>query len=559
MMGKMIASFMLVVLVSAVGFGIVVYFVDTVKTQAVYCQQEDLPRLLQSADVSRNIENEFASLRGYLLSGDQVSLQNYKRVSDENVKIERDLQAITRTEEGKKAISELIALEQKYTQIAETRVIALKQAGKDQEAIQVMNGELTNVGRELRKKAQDYMDLREKQIQLAMEKSTQAAGGAEKTALIISILAAIVGAFIGYLTARKIAKQVKNMAQAAQQVAAGDLRITVQAETKDEIGHLADALSTMVADLRNVVKKVQSNAQQVAAASEELTASADQSAQAANQVAGSIVEVAAGAAGQLKSANDTTGVVESMSAGIEEIAASANQVANHSFKATDMAKEGGISVQKAVNQMAQVEKTVDSSAKVVAKLGERSKEIGQIVDTISSIAGQTNLLALNAAIEAARAGEQGRGFAVVADEVRKLAEQSQDAAKQIGELIVKIQADTEQAVVSMTDGTREVKVGTEVVNAAGASFNEIASFIMEMSEQIKEISAAIQQMAGGSQQIVVSVKDIEGLSQKTADEAQTVSAATEEQSASMEEIASSSKALAMMAQELQETVSKFKI
>ena len=214
---------------------------------------------------------------------------------------------------------------------------------------------------------------------------------------------------------------------------------------------------------------------------------------------------------------------------------------------------------KAVVQMAHIEQTVIASAQVVAKLGDRSKEIGQIVDTISGIAGQTNLLALNAAIEAARAGEQGRGFAVVAEEVRKLAEQSQEAAKQIATLIGEIQSETDQAVVAMNNGTREVKLGAEVVNASGQSFQEITGLVMQVSGQVKEISAAIEQMASGSQQIVESVKQIDELSKTASGEAQTVSAATEEQSASMEEIASSSQALANLAQNLRQAVSKFQI
>jgi len=380
------------------------------------------------------------------------------------------------------------------------------------------------------------------------------------------IVIGIIGIFFiilvlsGWYISKIISAPLNAMVSFCKELSAGDFRDKPRKVVrKDEIGQVADALADMRNALRKLMKHINESAEQLAASSEELTASADQSAQAANQVAESITDVANGAEEQLSVADHTSKVVQQMSASIQQVAINANKVSGQSAQASNKAIEGNKSVDKAVNQMASIEKTVTTSAQVVAKLGERSKEIGQIVDTISGIAGQTNLLALNAAIEAARAGEQGRGFAVVAEEVRKLAEQSQDAAKQISALIGEIQGDTGRAVEAMNDGTREVKLGAEVVNASGKAFQEIADMVTQVSGQTKEISVAIEQMASGSQQIVESVKQIDELSKKASGEAQTVSAATEEQSASMEEIASSSQALAHLAMNLREAVSKFQI
>ena len=381
-----------------------------------------------------------------------------------------------------------------------------------------------------------------------------------KWMLGIALLSLLVVAVLIMFIAKKFAAPIGIIRDECLLLAQGDLRERqARVSSEDEIGQLAKGFREMRTSLRDLVGKVHAQSEQLAASSEELTASADQSAQASNQVAGAITEVATGAAEQLNAANATAAVVQQMSASIQEVSATTNEVANQSARAANQAKAGNQSVNKAVEQMGRIEQTVNKSAAVVAELGERSKAIGQIVATISGIAGQTNLLALNAAIEAARAGEQGRGFAVVAEEVRKLAEQSQEATKQISELISGIQGDTEQAVVAMDNGTREVKVGAEVVNSAGQAFHEIVTLVEQVSDQVREVSATIEQMAIGSQQIVESVNRIDQLSKEAAGQAQTVSAATEEQSASMEEIASSSQSLAQLALELRDAVGKFRV
>lgn len=376
--------------------------------------------------------------------------------------------------------------------------------------------------------------------------------------LVTLVALVIIGVFVTVI-AKRIVRPIVSMQKTAIQISQGDLTRRVDITSRDEIGLLAEAFNTMVMQLKNLILQISSYAEQVAASSEELTAGSEQSAQAANQIATSIATIAAGTAEQLAATDETSATVGQLSAGVQQMAASANRVAEESAKAADKAKEGGQAIAKAIDQMSIIENTVNTSATVVAKLGERSKEIGQIVDTISGIAGQTNLLALNAAIEAARAGEQGRGFAVVAEEVRKLAEQSQGAAKKIAELIGEIQCDTDKAVVAMNDGTQEVRIGADVVNAAGSTFREISDVVTHVSEQVKKISATIQQTAVDSQCIVSSIKKIDELSRISSDNTQNVSAATEEQLASMEEIAASSQSLAKLAQELQFAVAKFRV
>lgn len=360
--------------------------------------------------------------------------------------------------------------------------------------------------------------------------------------------------------ANKIAIRLSRMVQRVTQVAEGDLRpAEITDQSADEIGQLGKAVQDMTSNLRDVMRQVNQAAEQVAASSEQLTTSAEQSAQGATQVATSIFEVASGTEKQTEAVGKTTAIVKRISSEIEHTSANVAIVEQTSGQAADAAKEGGKAIEAAVNQMANIETKVVRSAGVVSKLGERSKEIGQIVDTISGIAGQTNLLALNAAIEAARAGEQGRGFAVVAEEVRKLAEQSQEAAKQIAQLISEIQTDTDSAVVAMTEGTHEVKVGAEVVNTAGRSFTEIISLVDRVSDQVSSITTAIRGISDSGTQIISAVEDIDFISKDTAGQTQTVSAVTQEQSASMEEIAASSEALATLAQDLQTVVLRFKI
>lgn len=556
---KMVAYFLLVVLAASAGFAFTIWKVNDVANESVLIKERMIPRLVKTSEISYNATAQVAFLQGWFITGDPQMLANWKKTSDTSTTNEEELIKMAVTGEGRKITEATKALDDKYTELAEKKFVPLVQAGRREEALKIMAEEMGPTATALSAQLVEHSKFRVNQINDVIDRAVEDAKSARTAAIVASVLAAILGVVVGFFAARSIANPVNQLVVVAQKVAGGDLTERVKVDRQDEIGQLATAFNAMTGQLKTLITQINTNAEQVAASSEELTASAEQSAQAANQVAGSITDVANGANEQLAAANDTSAVVEQMAAGIQQVAANTNYVAEQSAQAAEKAKAGDQAVEKAVKQMVQIEDTVNTSAKVVSKLGERSKEIGQIVDTISGIAGQTNLLALNAAIEAARAGEQGRGFAVVAEEVRKLAEQSGDAAKKIAELIGEIQGDTDKAVAAMNDGTREVRTGAEVVNAAGQAFREIVELVSQVSGQVREISASIQQMAGGSQQIVGSVKRIDELSKTTASEAQSVSAATEEQLAAMEEIASSSQALAKLAQDLQAAVAKFRV
>ncbi|MCL2009486.1 MAG: methyl-accepting chemotaxis protein, partial [Synergistaceae bacterium] len=375
----------------------------------------------------------------------------------------------------------------------------------------------------------------------------------------IIIFGVVLASALGYFISRSIITPLNSIIAFSNEIAAGNIFHKIEVTRDDEIGALEKSFSIMSGNLRGILNTVQVSADNVAASSEELKINTNQSSQAANSVATFATNVAQGAEAQLAIVSGAVDALEKFSTEIDQITANANIVDSTSAKTAEATEKGGQAVEMAVKQMSSIQNTVENLAKEITSLSMRSNEIGQIVETISGLAGQTNLLALNAAIEAARAGEQGRGFAVVAEEVRKLAEQSQEATKQISSLIDAIQNDTANAVQAMQAGTKEVETGSELVGNAGGAFKEIAGFIVQTSSQIKEITEFIHVMGKECRDILSGSHRIHSLSRDISEQIQNISAATEEQLASMHEITDFSQTLAGQAAELDGIANKFVI
>ncbi|RAK23467.1 methyl-accepting chemotaxis protein [Anoxybacillus vitaminiphilus] len=556
---KLFAGFFAVLAILATVVAIGLYEITKVDRTYSELIEKDIERLIATKDLLNIIRKAQSSQRGYLLTGDETALRNYSIAHEEYESLSKKLMDSYDDAKEKQLLQELNHLEEEFYQFSNELFGLKKQNNTD-----VYNRLILTTGREILKqveeKAMELEDYQKEKIQTSI-KTTSAKAEFEKVIVLsLGIISVLVGSIISWYISRMISRPVMAIAGAAQKIASGDLTADeIKVKNRDEIGDLAKSFNQMSKNLRELIHQVASSAEQVAASAEELTASAEQTSKAAEQIAATMQDVAAGAEKQVQSFQETSQTANEISFGAQQIASNAQSVSSIAMDAVEKATHGGKTIDVAIKQMSSINETVNGLAAVIKNLGERSKEIGQITDVITGIAEQTNLLALNAAIEAARAGEQGRGFAVVADEVRKLAEQSAQSAQQISRLISAIQEETNKAVQSMEAATKEVVSGIGVVNTAGESFNQIQSSINEVTSHIQEISSAIQQMAAGTEQMVQSMQQIAKVAETSAAGTQEASSVTEEQLAVMEEISSSAESLSHMAEELQALIGKFKI
>ena len=378
--------------------------------------------------------------------------------------------------------------------------------------------------------------------------------------LSIAIIAILISIAAGYILAGSFSGPMIKLSKVAERIASGDLAFEIEKNSsKDEIGKLHKSLVTMKASLLAFIKDVADDSQSLSSSSKELQASSAQSAGAAENTAASISDMAEGIRKQLTEISLVNDNINEINETTTEVKTEVERAVHSALDVKAVARDGERAVQNAISQMQQIEAATDNSNEITANLAGRSAEIGKIVEMIVAIAGQTNLLALNAAIEAARAGEAGRGFAVVADEVRKLAEQSQDAAKQISEIVVGIQNDSERSCSEAEKAKKEVQKGSLTVNEIGKGFQQISLRVDDLVNETDKVIDKITMLVGTTTKVNSSMGKLQKDAEINSLNAETISAATEEQSAAAEEITAAATELSHMALILQDQVGKFKV
>jgi methyl-accepting chemotaxis protein len=411
------------------------------------------------------------------------------------------------------------------------QVQELIKAGNHRTGVQLSQTQGRDTSEALIKKLAEDVELNHKGADAATEIASAAYTSSRYWIVAALVAALVLGLFLTVIITRSISRPVQQTVQVLESLAECDLRETLDIDTTDELGVMAAALNKTIATFRTMIATISQSAEQVASASEEISSGAGQTVESARH--------------QADQTHQAATAMQQMTATVQQISESSQKAADTSRGAAEAARQGGQVVEATLSSMRNIATATTKTAALVADLGKSSEQIGKIIAVIDDIADQTNLLALNAAIEAARAGEQGRGFAVVADEVRKLAERTTKATKEIATMIESIQAETKHAVEAMEVGNREVQVGVEKTSNSGTALKEIISMSERAGDMIAQIATAATEQSATTEQINANVTQI--------------SSATQESSAAAEQTAKACTDLSSLAFDLQKVVSQFKL
>jgi methyl-accepting chemotaxis protein len=405
------------------------------------------------------------------------------------------------TDEERTIFAEFVTQRGEYGKVID-KVYSLDAAGNDAEAKTLLAVEGKKVALAYQAVIDKMMDNKLKQAKLTSDGNTVIATAASRLMTGLAIGGALLAICLGLFISRTITRPIKEAVDVANSLANGDLSINVESRSTDETGMMMVSMKAMTKNLHTIVSKLSDTSTQVAAAANQLHSTAELTATGAEEVAAQASTVA------------TAG--EEMSATSSDIAQNCQMAAESAQRASQSAHSGSEVVEKTVAVMGQIANKVQATARTVESLGIRSEQIGAIIGTIEDIADQTNLLALNAAIEAARAGEHGRGFAVVADEVRALAERTTRATKEIGEMIKAVQKETKEAVDSMEQGVQQVETGTLEAAKSGDALREILEQINDVTMQVNQIATAAEEQTATTGEISSNMMQITQVVQDTA-------------------------------------------
>ncbi|WP_047980870.1 methyl-accepting chemotaxis protein [Ornithinibacillus contaminans] len=516
---------------------------------------DQVPLVVAEEKLAFNMANRTALLNGYLLYGDKNYRDSFDGGIEESIALENQVIELS----GSAEVNDLIDKKIQWGTLTD-EVLAAYDEGDKEKAMTIMNNQVKPLADEL---MEGFEALASKQEELINDKGQEiidSGNASNMTSLIFAILVVAIGILVAIITATLITKPIKLVMNRMKAIANGELHHTpLETKSMDEVGQLVEATNEMNANMRELLSTINEVSETVSSQSEELTQSANEVKLGAEQIASTMEELATGTETQANSAGDLSSIMGTFSTNVMEANENGEHIANYSKEVLDLTNEGAHLMESSTYQMQQIDQIVLDAVKKVEGLDAHSQKISNLVSVIQEIAEQTNLLALNAAIEAARAGEHGKGFAVVADEVRKLAEQVSDSVSDITGIVGNIQNESSSVSESLQNGYKEVEQGTVQIETTGQTFKKISDAVSNMVTSITTVTTNLTTMAANSQEMSSSIEEIAAISEESAAGVEQTSASAQQVSGSMEEFAGSSDQLAKLAEELNLQIGKFKL
>ncbi|MFL0583316.1 methyl-accepting chemotaxis protein [Solibacillus silvestris] len=498
-------------------------------------------------------------IRSYVLRQDPTDIENLTTQRETIAEKIGEIEGIFRTAKMQEQLSILKEQQALYNGYVE-EVIAYVDNEETDRAYNMLFEFAVPANRNIQQTINGMVDFQKEQMNTTSKETTKSANMIKISLITISVIGTLITVALAIFITLNITRPLHRLTNAAHVIANGDLREEdVHVKTKDEIGELAAAFNAMKASLSSLISNVSLNVSSTTAASEQLASSTDEVSAASADIAKRVETVAESGSNSAAIGNDCAVAMDETAQGVSRIAEAAQVLNSHAMDMQTIAGEGGHTLQTAEQQMSVIQQSSYETKEKIKQLSRQSAEIENITKVITDITDQTNLLALNAAIEAARAGEHGKGFAVVADEVRKLAEQSKSSASQIAGLTSTIQKDTREVEESVNTTAQNVDQGVVYLQNAQVSFNHIVGSITEMTAQIQEVSASSEQISASTEEVAASIAEMAHAANSAAGEIGIVLSAVEEQTATMQEINEVAQSLSEGAVGVQEQINLFKV
>lgn len=549
--GKLVFGFIAIVLIMG--------FISIASFFAIRSFMLKYDNMVQTTISANEINNSLLKIPEHVtLYINQAEEEQASSISAE-VKIIEDNIAILRNIASDENVHEHLDAVERFFESIKEDIDGIYGAGSKDKALEYSGHIKTLVN--LSTSSIDKLIASELNSQLIMKESlNQQASVVGLVVLLAIALVSIISLVCSAIYSGKIGGTIKKLSHCAQNIADGNLNHEyVNVNSKDELEILAQSFNKMMSNLSAIISKIKGISENVAYSAESLKSGTGQNTRAIEQVSVSVQQVSQGASSQSEQCKKTVEVIKNQVGRYDKIYMNSRTVMQTSKKASEAAEVGNQKMGHLIGQIDIIREKIVDTQEITALLKEQSDEIKAILDTISNIASQTNLLALNAAIEAARAGEHGKGFAVVSDEIRKLAEASAGAVKEIAEMLNDIQSKTEQVAESMSRGVNEVIEGTEMAEDARQAFNAIVHTSKDVDVQVKQIAEEIEKAVDEVKRVEEMSQIIYEVAENFMSESQEVAAAIEEQTAGQQEIASWAAMLSDSAEELKAVVDGFKL